>query len=111
MDRSNKPKTRSDYKEDGSPIFYPDVRVMPEAGDVYVPTRGFGYTLVVLRGDHHVGFVKVEDLGFDSVKEYLGSITTGADQCASCGRRFDATPADKRAICSFCKRTKRNRRH
>jgi hypothetical protein len=96
------------YNEEGASIFYPDVRLAPQAGDVYIPTRGYASTLVVQRGAELVGFVSVEDLGFDSVRAYLGSITTGADECSNCGRRFDATPADKLAICPICKR---NRRH
>jgi hypothetical protein len=99
------------YNEEGASIFYPDTRLAPQAGDVYIPTRGYAHTLVVQRAGELVGFVNVEDLGFDSVREYLGSITTGADECANCGRRFDAAPADKLAICAFCTRNKRNRRH
>jgi hypothetical protein len=46
---------------------------MPEAGDEFVATRGFGYTMAVRRAGQWVGFVKIEDLGHDSVKAYLAA--------------------------------------
>lgn len=66
-------KTLSSYTEGNTRITYPDQRVWPEPGDEFIPTRGYGYTMVVKRGSHFAGYVKVEDLGFDSVKAWMAA--------------------------------------
>lgn len=59
------------YLADNSEIWIPDIRLYPQEGDEYIPTRGFGFTMAVRRDGEIKGYICIEDLGFSNVKEWM----------------------------------------
>lgn len=56
-------------------IFMPDVEIKEkELIHLYVPLRGSGFTLAVFEHDEPIGWIKVETLGYDSVKDWIKAV-------------------------------------
>lgn len=53
--------------------FMPDINVGPKDGAMYIPLRGHAYIMMVLENPFKKpsGFVNVNELGFNTVKEWM----------------------------------------